>query len=202
MAVNKEIFGMLVFFIGIVVMISLVAGSTVSTTNVTTFTLSSGNQSIGSVQVQATQPQNTTCAIAYLPFPENFEVMMGIKPLSSFCSTPLNSLGQGNLLTGQQIGPVSITGPVSIKTGSLTDLVSNTIIIAVLFVGLGLLAGFLGAGILAPIISSVGIGLSLIYFMQSVLASEYFSGIPPFMSIFLTGLTGGMFIWIVIVLLK
>ena len=118
--------------------------------------------------------------------------------------TQCNGVGTISGLVGT-IGAVASGqngNPYTAKPTSISGLVVGTITIAVIFVGLGLLAGVLGAGMLANVIGSSGIGISLIFFMQSVLSSQYFIGIPFILSIFVEGITGAFFIWIIIVMLK
>lgn len=156
---------------------------------------------IGSTQTGANST-NLTCAIDSLPFPENFEVMLGLKSLSSFCSTSGNQLGEYNLLTSK-FGAFGLGSNVG-TTGenSLSGLLEVCLAIMVAFIALGLLAGTLGAGSFANIVSVSGIGIAIIYFFGSVLSSTIFTGTPSWIMDLLLGIIGGVYIWMVVMLLK
>lgn len=137
-------------------------------------------------------------AVGNFIFPVNHAVSSIITP-NNLGNCIFNQQAQSS---GYDIVATAISPSNRLSANSLAQIVSQTILVAVAFVALGLLAGTLGAGQLAPIVASAGLGISLVYFMQSILSSSYFAGTPFFLKIFIDGITGAFFIWIIIVLLR
>lgn len=232
--VNKEIFVMLTFFVGVVSFLGLVIGTGITVTNNSNVVVANGNQSI--LQQSGLQSAGYTCNASSISQTGN-NLFSGI-PILSFVNqvgnfiygnifAAINAVGNfifptnhivtaittpnnlGNCLTNTQaqssgfdIVATATTPSTNLKSNSIDQIVAQTIVVGVAFVGLGLLAGALGAGSLANIVVSVGIGISLIFFMQSVLGSSYFAGTPFIIEIFIDGITGVFFIWIVMTLLR
>lgn len=66
--------------------------------------------------------------------------------------------------------------------------ITQAVTLAIIFVGLGVLAGTFGAGILAPTMMRVGIAVSLFYYINAQLS--VFNGIPWFVYILFNAIIG------------
>lgn len=261
MAVNREIFTILLFFFSIVGFISLfiATGPTISNPNA-----GSGNLFFNGTNAIVVTP-NTPEAVAQAQAQQGASNPVGVNCLNQkasacsgsyqcigtnstgFCiSTATNGPGAGCIsnpdipqminagfqniflyLSGQQTiapskiqchgvgtiqGTIGTFGAVisgqngnpyrSNAWGTIDSVVAGVVAIAGIFTALGLLAGLFGAGQFANIIAASGIGIALIFFMQSILASTIFNGTPVYVSFFVDGITGAMYVWVAIVLLR
>jgi hypothetical protein len=103
----------------------------------------------------------------------------------------------GAVITGQNGNPYTNS-----NYGTIDNVFSACLAIAGIFIGLGLLAGVLGAGQFANVIATTGIGMSLIFFFQGVFASTAFKNTPFIIEIFIDAITATIFIWIIMVILR
>jgi hypothetical protein len=103
----------------------------------------------------------------------------------------------GAVITGQNGNPYTNS-----NYGTIDNVFAACLVIAGIFIGLGLLAGVFGAGAFANVIATTGIGMSLIFFFQGVFASSAFKNTPFILEIFIDAITATIFIWILMVLLR
>jgi hypothetical protein len=192
-------------------MISLVATTNVNVSNPNTVTISNGNVIVG--QLGATdQGSNSTDCNNVSPNTQNIIQNLVNIPSDIYnsivnffkggsCSYQGNSLNQNLWYPNGTLIPAGESS-IQSSNSNIGGILVSTLIIAGAFIALGLLAGVFGAGSLAYIVAPVGIAVSLIYFMQGVLSTPYFTGTPFVITIFLTGITTSMFIWIVLVIIR
>lgn len=120
------------------------------------------------------------------------------------CSTTTNGNGvtDAGSLVGVAVYGLS-NGAINVgPSNSVGGLVAQTIAIVAIVGAVAIAASILGNGLAALYLGAAGVGIALIYFMQSILASSVFNGTPFFIQIFIDGITGAMFIWIVLVMLR
>jgi hypothetical protein len=134
-------------------------------------------------------------------FEQIFKAITGQKTISP---SPIQCNGVGTiqgavtaLVNGVNGGTYGVGGEVS-----LGSLLSDTIGIVAVVGSVALALSILGDGDSALYVGSAGIGIALIYFMESILASTIFTGTPGWLMALIIGFSSAFYIWIIMALLR
>lgn len=204
------ILGIIIFFVSAGALLGIVVnGGPISVTSQGSVTLTNGNQQVSFI----TGGGNSTCVPLSQSLhggPSGLQTiyqhvvdLFNGQPATPICHGANDIAGiVGSVATGQPINQQNLV------SNSPTALMYQTIGFAVIFTAIGLFAGLFGAGILAPIVISVGIALSAAYYFLGILAipnpqtgQSYFALPGPIEPVFI-GITASMMIYVILTILS
>lgn len=215
MALNKELLGLIVFFVGMVSFLTLflTTGPTAQLGTVSNLYLNntqtlnlglSGNITTGNVQLSGancnvTQYNQLQSIINFLP--KSFLAWLAATNSGCKYTAPSSVASIG---TAVSTGFFDISGgSVDLGgQGTIGGLVAQTIGVVAIVAATAIALSVLGNGDAALYVGAAGIGVALIYFMESILTSTVFSGTPGWLMALITGLISAFYLWIVITLLR